>query len=165
MEEWRDYIYNYQVSNFGRIRNKATNKILKLRPINKRGYLGTVVTLGSKSNKKMIIIHRAVAQTFIPNPYNLPEVNHKDGNKANNFVENLCWITSIGNKQHAKITGLVHNNGENNGQCKISDDDAMWIKTHFIKGDKRYGARALAKRFNVSHQAILYIINKRGVKE
>lgn len=165
MEEWKDYIYNYQVSNLGRLKNKVTGKILKLRPINKAGYLGTVVTLGSKTRTKMIIIHRAVAQTFIPNPYNLPEVNHKSGNKKDNSVGNLCWITSVGNKQHAKITGLVHNNGENNSQCKISDDDAIWIKTHFIKGDKRYGARALARRFNVSHQAILYIINERCVKE
>ena len=47
MEEWKDYIYNYQVSNLGRLRNKVTGKILKLRPINKTGYLGTVVTLGS----------------------------------------------------------------------------------------------------------------------
>ncbi len=65
MEEiWKDYIYNYQVSNLGRIKNKITNHILKLRPINKHGYLGCVVTLGNKNNKKMIIVHRAVAECF-----------------------------------------------------------------------------------------------------
>ena len=72
----------------GRLRNSKTNNILKANIIG-HGYLGVCVSLGSKNNYKMIRIHRAVAETFIPNPNNLPQVNHKDGNKLNNMVSNL----------------------------------------------------------------------------
>lgn len=51
-------------------------------------------------------VHRLVAMAFIPNPNNLPQVNHKDGNKLNNCVDNLEWITNYDNMQHSIITGL-----------------------------------------------------------
>ena len=59
------------------------------------------------NGKKVTIrIHRAVAQTFIPNPHNLPEVNHKDGNKQNNIADNLEWVTRSENDLHAFNNGL-----------------------------------------------------------
>jgi hypothetical protein len=74
---------------------------IKLKPRkNTNGYL--IVTL----DKKQLSVHRLVALHFIPNPYNYPEINHKDGNKENNDITNLEWVSSEENKQHALKTGL-----------------------------------------------------------
>ena len=159
-EIWKDYIYHYQVSNFGRLKNKKTNNILKLRPINKKGYLGTVVTLGNKKLKKMIIIHRAVAECFIPNPNNYPQVNHINGIKSDNSYLNLEWCTAQQNVKHAMKNNLLKTKGEDNNNSKLSNQDRIWIKEHCIKNDKLFGARALAKRFKVTHQCILRIISE-----
>lgn len=71
------------------------------------------VCLRKNENNKNHMIHRLVAKAFIPNPNNLPCVNHKDGNKQNNNVSNLEWCTCSENLKHALRTGLVEN------QCKI----------------------------------------------
>lgn len=75
-------------------------KILKQSTVN--GY--RTVNLGSRHRNKSV--HRLVAEAFIPNPHNLPEVNHKDLNKANNRVGNLEWTTYEGNRDHAKRSGV-----------------------------------------------------------
>jgi hypothetical protein len=62
----------------------------------------------ANNDRKYFLIHRLVAQTFIPNPENKPEVNHKDGNKHNCYYKNLEWVTPSENKQHAFDTGLKY---------------------------------------------------------
>ena len=87
MEEWKD-IQNYegyQASNMGRVRDINKGIILTQYNRNKLGY--KAVTIGGKP----ISVHRLVAQAFIPNPNNLPMVNHKDETPSNNCVENLEW--------------------------------------------------------------------------
>lgn len=110
MEEiWKDivgYEEIYQVSNFGNVKNIRTNKILKY-GINDQNY--EIVTLYKKTKKKNMRIHRLVAQAFIPNPDNLPQINHKDGNKHNNRVDNLEWCTGSNNIKHAYINDLNPN--------------------------------------------------------
>lgn len=81
---------NYMVSNLGRVKSLKTSTILKERST-KEGYVRVV--LWEKGKGKSCLIHRLVAQAFIPNPDSLPEVNHKDENKLNNSVENLEWCT------------------------------------------------------------------------
>jgi hypothetical protein len=89
---------NYEISNLGNIRNIKTKRLLKQFK-DRRGYCR--VELSSNSKTKKYSIHRLVAQTFISNPQNKPEVNHKDGNKANNNVENLEWVTAKENIIHS----------------------------------------------------------------
>ena len=105
MEEeiWKDIeeFPSYQASDLGRIRNKNRNNILS--PIkDKDGYLKVHLN----NDRTIRFVHRLVAITFIPNPENKPQVNHKDGNKENNSVWNLEWCTSKENNMHALNTGL-----------------------------------------------------------
>ena len=97
-EVWKDvkgYEGLYQVSNFGRV--KRDEFILK--PIDSHGY--KYVHLCNKNHeRKNQAIHRLVALTFIHNPSNLPQVNHIDGNKSNNLITNLEWVTAKENAYH-----------------------------------------------------------------
>ena len=98
-EIWHDiecYKGLYQISNKGRVKSLKYGKERILIPgTNRLGYM--YVCLYHDNMKKTVKLHRLVANAFISNPYNLPEVNHKDENKKNNCVENLEWITHIDN--------------------------------------------------------------------
>lgn len=106
--EWRmipGFGDKYLVSSAGMVKNGKTGQVLK--PILKNdGYLA--VHLSHKNKAQMVFIHRLVAEAFIPNPQNLPVVNHIDGNKANPSVENLEWVSFSENSNHAYRTGLSH---------------------------------------------------------
>jgi hypothetical protein len=85
--------------------------------ITHRGYLK--VALRKNNVKFQTGVHRLVALTYIPNPKNLPQVNHKDGNKLNNSVENLEWCTQSENQRHSLRIGLRHMpSGENHWRHK-----------------------------------------------
>lgn len=111
MEEWRNiegYEGDYQISNYGRVKSLKHNKerILK-NQYDANDYYGVIL---SKNNKKKYFrIHRLVAEAFILNPNNLPEVNHKDEDKHNNIVENLEWCDRKYNcnygERNKKLTG------------------------------------------------------------
>ena len=102
-EEWKDvvgYENLYKVSNFGNVMSfKYKKHPFLLKPgKHNNGYM--YVGLSIRTNIKFFYVHRLVAQAFIPNPSNLPQVNHKDMNKKNNGVENLEWITNRDNCIH-----------------------------------------------------------------
>ena len=105
-----------EISSYGRIRNKKTQKILALTE-NHKGYLGLTTSIGSEHKKIYIRIHRAVAENFIDNPNNLPYINHLDGNKHNNRVTNLEYCNNQSNSEHSIITGL-YNPYNNPKVCK-----------------------------------------------
>ena len=94
IEEWRDvpgYEGLYEVSNLGRVRNIKTGRIL--RPLKHAGgYLQ--VALYKNGTVRTSLINRLVALAFLPNPQNLPQINHKDEDKTNNTVDNLEWCDS-----------------------------------------------------------------------
>ena len=119
MEEiWRDikdYETLYQVSDLGRVKSmerlrignhgaltKVHEKIMTFK-IDKNGY--HCLSLSKDNKTKMKRVSRLVAEAFIPNPENKPEVNHKDCNKSNNNVNNLEWVSKIENEEHAKNNG------------------------------------------------------------
>lgn len=97
-EIWLDiegYQHKYQVSNTGKVKAlnyRRTGKEQIIAFKENKGYLE--VALWKNGKRKIFLVHRLVAQTFIPNPENLPQVNHKDENKTNNIVANLEWMTS-----------------------------------------------------------------------
>ena len=106
MQEWKDvagYEGVYQVSSFGNVRSRTKSRLYfrKLRPsFLGKGYLG--VTLYKNGKRKKRYVHRLVAETFIPNPLNLSDVNHKDRVKTNNTISNLEWKTSQENTLYNK---------------------------------------------------------------
>lgn len=107
----------YQVSNLGRVKSlnyRHSSKEHILATMNCRGYMK--VGLSKASNVKMYHIHRLVAEVFIPNPNDLPEVNHKDENKLNNCVDNLEWCGHKYNSNYgtrAKRLSISHINHSN----------------------------------------------------
>ena len=93
-EIWKDikeYEGLYQISNFGRVKSlHGKEKFLKLH-LKPDGYMQVVLCKNYKTTSRLV--HRFVAEAFVPNPNNLVQVNHKDENKTNNYVENLEWCT------------------------------------------------------------------------
>ena len=104
-EVWKDiegYEGLYQVSNLGNVLRLPYKRPLK--PSVRCGYYR--IALSKNNNSKWYSLHRLVAKAFIPNPDNLPEINHKDGNKSNNCVDNLEWCSRKENMHHARRMGL-----------------------------------------------------------
>lgn len=104
IEEWItiERSSNYEISNYGEIRNKNTNKILK--PTLLSGYLAISLIINNK--KVLPKIHRLVAENFLECPVETYIVNHKDGNKTNNRLDNLEWVSRSENAKHAFRLGL-----------------------------------------------------------
>ena len=96
---------DYKVSEDGRVFSFRLNREISQQQV--RGY--TTVTLYSKGKyRKTTYIHRLLAKAFLLNPENKPEVNHIDGNRGNNFLSNLEWVTHSENMKHAWNTGLLY---------------------------------------------------------
>ena len=104
----KDYEGKYEVSNLGRVksleRTSRLNKKIKEKILAPREHTGGYLRV--QLSRKDFYIHRLVAETFIPNPENKSQVNHIDGNKRNNRVDNLEWNTPLENNLHAIRTGL-----------------------------------------------------------
>lgn len=112
------YTHNYIINKNGNIVSKITGKTLKPYAM-KNGY--QQVTLYSKDGgNKKFLVHRLVATYYLPNPLNLPQVNHKDMNKCNNDVSNLEWCDAAHNLRHARKNGVNIYTSERNHKISIA---------------------------------------------
>ena len=149
-EIWKDVIgYEglYQVSNMGRVKSLNFNReqILRASP-NPKGYLH--LSLSKNNRKRTWRVNIIVEKAFIPNPENKPTVNHLNGNKIDNRVENLAWATNAENTEHAVKTGLIKS-GAQNVLSKLSEEDRRFICENYTPYDKNFGMEGLAKMFDV----------------
>lgn len=156
-EDLKGYENNYQISDQGRVftkRRLVGNRILYGRELipflTQDGYLR--VKLCKDGKEKDITIHRLVAMQFVDNPNNLPQVNHKDGNKLNNCVSNLEWCTKEANGLHAKLNGLMQH-GADRPSSKLTESDV--IEMYKMKGVLR--AAEVAERYGISKNTV-YVI-------
>ena len=138
---------NYRIEKDGRIYSLRRNKYL-IPKLNHDGYLR--IQIWDKGKCSFVAIHRLVAQEYIPNPENKPFVNHINGNKRDNRVENLEWCTQKENIHHAFKTGLAHKQEPNTGPlCKEilvyfpNDTQAIFPSTMDIE-----------RRLNIPHSVV-----------
>ena len=136
-EVWKDVVgYEglYQVSNFGNVKSLGNNftrkeRFLKLSPQSK-GYL--TVVLQKNATRKMVLVHRLVAEHFIDNSESKPQVNHINGDKTDNRVENIEWVSHRENLDHAIKNNLTLK-GEENRNSKLKDSDVIKIHSLYKK--------------------------------
>ena len=156
---FKDLIYagvkynNFEINELGDVRNKKTGTIYK-KSINKGGYYFVTLPLGKRGKVKSIRIHKALAEVFIPNPYNYKVVNHMDENKLNINLDNLEWTTSKKNTQYYLQNRYAENIYSNNRKLTKNDID-------FIRNNKSISNKKLAKMFNVSSTTISNVKNNK----
>ena len=151
VEIWKEvvgYEEYYRVSNLGNVYSLISNK--QLSPAkNASGYMQLTLKGG-----KSVRVHRLVAEAFIPNPNNYPEVNHIDCNKINNKLENLEWVTPSMNIQHnVKMENRPNQKGSTNWNSKLTEEDVIEIRK--LKGKMR--GKDIAKKYNVAYSIICRI--------
>jgi hypothetical protein len=149
-EVWKpvaDFEGLYEVSNFGKVRslyrNGTNGKCMMAHHC--RGY--ERVNLWKNGQLTHKLVHRMVAEAFIPNPENKPQVNHINGNKADNNVSNLEWVTASENQIHARVSGL-------NSCVRNNPIHSKPVEMHSVKGEllKVFPSAAEAERqTQISH--------------
>jgi hypothetical protein len=156
MKDIKNYEGLYQISCCGDILSLRKKRILTPK-ISRCGYH----TIGLRnSGRKWFTIHRLVASAFIPNPLNLPQVNHIDGNKLNNHVLNLEWCTSKENIRHAHKTGLSRGKkGTEHPMHKLTEQQVLEIRSKYIP--RLYSCSMLGKEYSIDPNEINLIIRRK----
>ena len=157
VEVWKDVVGfedKYLVSNLGRVYSKITKKILK-QNLHVNGYFTLATKIGGRNGKAVCFkVHRLVATAFLPNIENKPLVNHIDGVKTNNNVNNLEWCTAKENTDHAIRTGLL--DYSKRSVVKVLNEEQIdFIKENYTPFCREFGSRSLAKMFGVSKGTIV----------
>lgn len=154
-EVWKDVVgYEglYQVSNFGNVKslgNEFSRKERLLKPsLQTKGYVNIVLQKNGK--RKKILVHRLVAEYFIPNLDKKLQVNHINGIKTDNRVQNLEWVTHRENLDHAIKNNLTLK-GKENRNSKLKDVDVIKIHSLLQKG---VTTKELSESYNVSYSTI-----------
>ena len=154
IEDWEGI---YRVSNMGEIESLPRKRVLAPRLLKhikqNTGYM-TVFLHGKPRQKKILFVHRLLAKAFIPNPNNLPQVNHIDGNPGNNSLENLEWCTQSHNIQHAYNTGRKYQEiGDMHPGAKLDSAQVRVIKS-LTSPKKEVNYADLARYFKVNERTI-----------
>lgn len=153
MEEWKDYEEDYAVSSYGRMYSKRAGRCLSIKSFDNDGY----VKVAPHGNTKRL--NRIVAQTFIPNPDSKTTVNHIDGNKKNNRVDNLEWSTRSEQMIHAYKHGLKKPmRGSENANAKLTDEQVKAIRSEYVRNSRTHGTVALGRRYGVTNRVIGLIV-------
>lgn len=165
IEEWKDipgYEGRYQVSNVGRVKSlpritydtigrckHLKGKIITLQ-LNTSGYPAFRIWSGGKG--KTIAVHRLLALAFIPNPDNKPYINHLNGVRTDNRVDNLEWCTPSENSTHAcRVLKSVYVIGSDNPNAKLNERDIFNIRLLLTSG---LSQKDIAERYNVTQVMI-----------
>lgn len=145
---------DYEISSTGRVRSHKFGRttILKFR-YNRDGYIQYTLTQNGIGHTHRA--NRLVAEAFIPNPENKPTVNHIDGDKTNNNVDNLEWATKKEQMEHAYRLGLKKPvSGVHHGSSALTEEQVKEIRRIYKGHSKEFGMKALAKKYNVSTATI-----------
>lgn len=155
MEQW-EFVHdfeNYLISTLGNV--KTVNGKPKKIVYDNKGYGRVELWKNNKGRK--FRVHRLVAETFIPNPLGKEQVNHIDGNKKNNCVSNLEWVTPKENIRHAIENNLSSiKYGSKNLSSKLKEEDVKYIREN---AGINKSVRELSEIYNVSTTTIYNIIN------
>ena len=146
----------YEINREGHLRDITTGK-LQFGSDDGYGYLKfTTRTNGKKACPK---VHKLLALAFIPNPRNLPVINHKDGNKRNNSLDNLEWCSYADNLKHAIDNKLlVHKLGEEIYCAKLSEKSVLEIRQDFINNPRKSSYKDWSNFYSVAPDTIRKII-------
>lgn len=152
-----DLKYNYYVTNDGRVYSDYTKKYLSPQ-LDKNGY-EKIQMLSTDGKRHRYSVHRLIMENFKPvdNMENL-QVNHIDGDKRNNKLENLEWCTGSENIKHAYKTGLHTQKGEHNNYSKLSEENVKEIIQMLLS--KKYTQKQIGEKFGVCEDTIGAIKNK-----
>lgn len=148
------------VSQTGDVYSTKSNKYLRFVK-HKHGYLMLSTKLNGRDSDAICLrVHRLVAETYLSNTLEKPFVNHKDGNKTNNFVSNLEWVTAKENSKHAWDTRLSKTLlRDSNTLAKLSTQQVYDIVNTYKPKDRQFGTRALARKYGVCHSTISRVID------
>lgn len=149
----------YSINQKGEIFSIRNNRIIK--PFlgkGKRTYYR--IELNVKGKAKKYFVHQLIAKVFIPNVENKPFINHINGIKTDNRIENLEWCTNTENITHATLTGLYKcRTGEKHYLAKLSDSEVLEVRKEIAL---KASQKQLSIKYNVSIHTINHIVNRKG---
>lgn len=146
--------YDYEINSEGIVRRISTQQIKKPYIIH-NGYLA--VQLNIEGKRKGYLIHRLIAEYFIPNPKNKPFINHIDSNRLNNVLSNLEWCTHQENVIHSYKQGFSSNTGSKNGFSKLNEELVKEIRKRHSLGETN---KQIAKNIGVSENCIQQVTKR-----
>lgn len=171
-EEWRKIEgYDYEISNFGNLRSmdrityskegvprSRKGRFCSLESRTRDGYVK--VGISKYGREKTIMLHRLVAQAFLPNPENLSEVNHKNAIKTDNRVENLEWVDRKTNELHSVELNLKF---KGDFKRKFTNDQVISIRNEYASGN--VSISSIARKYNADRRTVYYVISRRYYKD